>query len=128
MIYNYVKSKVQTSCREFTSISPPTLKYAIIEVGGTQKIVEEGRYYSCNRLQADVGSKLRFGRVMAIKDTETIVYGTPWLPNSFVEAEILEAFKGRKIIVYKMKPKKHTRSKKGHRQSLTRFVVHTIRA
>ena len=45
-----------------------------------------------------------------------------------VEAEVLEELRGPKIIVYKMKPKKHYRKKQGHRQDLTRFQVTNISA
>merc|ERR1712124_70704 len=128
MIIIHAKKFKTDFCQVSSVISTPKSKYAIIGVGGKQKIVEEGRYYICNRLQASVGSVVRFCRIMAIKDQETITYGKPWLPTSSVSAEILETFKGKKTIVYKMKPKKHSRSKKGQRQELTRFVVQTIRA
>merc|ERR1712124_107722 len=103
-----------------------TDKYAIIEVGGVQKIVQEGRYYSCNRLQAQVGAKVRFGRVLAVKDNGKFHVGAPWVDTASIEADILDNFKRNKILVYKMKPKKHTRSKNGHRQLLTRFLVTKI--
>merc|ERR1719235_569985 len=102
-------------------------KYAVIEVGGVQKIVAEGRYYTCNRLQAEVGSRLLFGRVLAAKSNGHFHVGTPWMENVTVEAEILEEYKGDKIIVYKTRPKKHTRSKNGYRQTLTRFLVTSIK-
>merc|ERR1711869_15903 len=101
-------------------------KYAVIEVGGTQQIVQEGRYYICNRLQAETGSKIRFGRVLAIKKDGEILVGAPWLPKGVVEANVLNELKNDKIIVYKMKPKKHTRSKNGHRQWMSRFFVTKI--
>ena len=34
--------------------------------------------------------------------------------------------RGRKIIVYKMKPKKKTRKKRGHRQEITRLMINSI--
>merc|ERR1719217_557212 len=91
----------------------PSDKYAIIEVGGVQKIVEEGRYYTCNRLHAEVGSKLRFGRVLAVKNKGDLCIGTPWVERALVEAQVIEEFADKKIIVYKMKSKKHSRNKNG---------------
>merc|ERR1719428_793847 len=102
-------------------------KYAVIEVGGVQKIVAEGRYYTCNRLQAEVGSRLRFGRVLAVKNEGDLCIGTPWVERALVEAQVIEEFADKKIIVYKMKSKKHCRNKNGHRQLLTRFIVNQIR-
>ena len=42
--------------------------------------------------------------------------------------EILEHFKGKKTIVYKMRPKKKTRKKQGHRQALTRVFIEDIKS
>merc|ERR1711939_289151 len=100
--------------------------YAVIDVGGTQKIVKEGRYYSCNRLQTGRGSIIRFGRVLAIKNDGKFHIGAPWMKDALIEAEILEEIQGDKILVYKMNPKKHTRKLNGHRQKITRFLVTKI--
>jgi hypothetical protein len=56
---------------------PPT--YAIIEVGGKQMFVEPGKWYTVNRLKADVGSKIKFGRVLALKKEEKLTVGAPYL-------------------------------------------------
>jgi len=55
--------------------------YAIIEVGGTQLFVEPGKWYNVNRLSADVGAKIKFGRVLAFKKDEKLHVGTPYLEN-----------------------------------------------
>merc|ERR1712224_531001 len=100
--------------------------YAVVEVGGSQKIVQQGRYYTCNRVRADIGSTVQLSRVLAVKDNGKFHMGSPWMVNASVDAELLEEFKGDKVIVYKMNPKKHTRTKNGHRQRLTRFIVTKI--
>ena len=68
-----------------------------------------------NRLKADVGSRIKFGRVLALKKEGKLSVGAPYLENVNVEAEVVEELRGPKIIVYKMKPKKHYRRKQGHR-------------
>lgn len=98
----------------------------MVEIGGHQLIVEEGRWYTVNRLQAEPGSKIQLGRVLAIKHDGKFHVGQPFLEGAKVEAEILEELKGPKVIVYKMKPKKHYRRKNGHRQPLTKFMVTKI--
>lgn len=63
--------------------------------------------------------------------TASILYPTRFvalMSSSQVEAEVLEELRGPKVIVYKMKPKKHYRKKQGHRQDLTRFKVTSISA
>eukprot|EP00877_Chromochloris_zofingiensis_P006108 jgi/Chrzof1/1750/Cz10g19180.t1 len=78
--------------------------------------------------QADVGSKIKFGRVLALKSEGNFTVGQPYLDNVAVEAEILEELRGPKVLVYKMKPKKHYRRKNGHRQELSKFMVTKIGA
>jgi large subunit ribosomal protein L21 len=38
----------------------------------------------------------------------------------------MEHRRAKKIIVYKMQPKKKTRKKRGHRQDLTRLMINSI--
>lgn len=107
-----------------TQQAPST--YAIIEVGGHQMFVEPGKWYTCNRLKAEVGSKIRFGRVLFMKQDGKVTVGMPYLDKAVVEAEILEELKAPKVIVYKMRPKKHYRRLRGHRQCLTKFMVSKV--
>lgn len=100
--------------------------YAVVEIGGHQLIVEEGRWYTVNRLQAEPGTKIQLGRVLALKQDGKFNVGKPYVEGAVVEAEVLEELKGPKIIVYKMKPKKHYRRKNGHRQPLSKFMVTKI--
>ncbi|KAG2495178.1 hypothetical protein HYH03_006784 [Edaphochlamys debaryana] len=109
------------------SIAPPAT-YAIVEIGGTQMFVEPGKWYNCNRLKAEVGSKIQFGRVLALKHDGKLTVGKPYLSNVAVEAEVIDELRGPKLVVYKMQPKKHYRLKKGHRQDLSRFMVTSISA
>ncbi|GFH32203.1 plastid/chloroplast ribosomal protein L21 [Haematococcus lacustris] len=98
-----------------TTAAPST--YAIVEVGGTQLFLEPGKWYNVNRLKADVGAKIKFGRVLALKHEGKLSVGTPYLETVNVEAEVIQELRGPKIIVYKMRPKKHYRRKQGHRQA-----------
>jgi ribosomal protein L21 len=50
-------------------------------------------------VQAEPGSKVQFGRVLAHKANGSFVAGHPYLENVRVEAEILEELKGPKLIV-----------------------------
>ena len=95
-------------------------KYAIIDVGGVQHLVEEGRWYTCNRLKAAPGDVVSFGRVLALKADGQFHVGQPYVDGVTVEAEIVEEMKGPKVTIYKMQPKKHTRKTVGHRQPLSK--------
>jgi large subunit ribosomal protein L21 len=97
---------------------------AIIEVGGSQQFVSEGRYYECHSLPGlEPGSKVAFERVLATRDTDKPTFGQPYVKGARVEATVLENYKDEKVIVFKYRPKKHYRRKNGHRQHMTRFLV-----
>ncbi|KAF5839775.1 plastid/chloroplast ribosomal protein L21 [Dunaliella salina] len=100
--------------------------YAVVEIGGNQLFVEEGKWYNVNRLNAEVGSQIKLGRVLALKEQGKFTAGRPYLENATVEAKLLEECRGPKILVFKMKPKKHYRRKRGHRQDLTKLQITKI--
>ncbi len=100
--------------------------YAIIEASGTQMRVEPGRFYDVNRLADEVDSQLTIDKVLYLKNEGDITVGQPLVAGATVEVTVLRHLRGRKIIVYKMQPKKKTRKKQGHRQELTRIMVNSI--
>jgi len=108
------------------SYDAPAATYAVVDIGGHQLIVEEGRWYTVNRLDVPDGSVIELGRVLALKHNGEFKVGQPYLDGVKVTAEILGEEKGDKVIVYKMKPKKHYRRTNGHRQPLTKFLVTKI--
>lgn len=101
--------------------------YAIIETGGKQYQVEPGRFIDVELLHREVGDKFSITNVLLVNLDGTIVVGQPHVPNAYVDVTVLKHYKAKKVIVYKMRPKKKTRKKRGHRQQLTRIMVDTIR-
>lgn len=102
------------------------MSYAIIEAGGTQLRVEPGRFYDINRLAGEPEDAYVIDKVLLINNNNDISVGQPFVAGATVEGEILSHRRGRKIIVYKMRPKKKTRKKRGHRQELTRLLIKSI--
>ncbi|PRW61049.1 50S ribosomal L21 [Chlorella sorokiniana] len=100
--------------------------YAVVEIGGHQLVVEEGRWYTVNRLEVAPGSRIQLGRVLALKQGGQFSVGQPYVEGATVEAEVLEELQGPKVVIYKMKAKKHFRRKTGHRQPLTKILVTKI--
>ena len=84
---------------------------AIIEVGGGQQFVSEGRFYSCHSLVGvEAGQRIMFERVLATKSAkDELALGHPYLEGVRVHAQVLEHFRAKKIMVFKMKAKKHYR-------------------
>ena len=102
------------------------MTYAVIEICGKQLKVEPGRFYDLDRINQDVDSELVVDKVLLIHHNEDIHVGQPYVDSASIKGTILDHHRGRKVIVYKMKPKKKTRKKRGHRQELTRFMIDSI--
>lgn len=102
------------------------MAYAIIETGGKQIWVEPGRFYDVERLPDEVDADVTIDKVLFINTNGTVQIGQPYVQGATVEATVLRQLRGRKVLVYKMRPKKKTRKKQGHRQELTRLMINTI--
>ena len=100
--------------------------YAIAETSGQQFWFEVDRYYDIDRLNAKEKDKITLEKVLVLKDKESITIGKPYVKDAKIELEVVSHKRDKKIIVYKMRPKKKTRRKMGHRQELTRVMVKSI--
>ena len=102
------------------------MTYAIVEIGGTQIRVEPGRFYDINLLSADPESDYAIDKVLLVSNDNEVTIGRPYVEGATVEGTVMRHRRGKKVIVYKMKPKKKTRKKRGHRQELTRLMINSI--
>ena len=102
------------------------MKYAIVEISGRQFWIETGKYYDFNRIHTDLGKQITFNRILLVNQEGNLSVGQPYLESVKIKGRILEHFRDKKIIVYKMRPKKKTRKKQGHRQALTRVLIEDI--
>lgn len=102
------------------------MTYAIIATSGQQLRVEPGRFYDVNRIAADPETALTLDQVLLVQTGTEVLIGQPLVSGAVVSAEVLQHLRGPKIVIYKMKPKKKTRKKQGHRQELTRIMVTDI--
>jgi large subunit ribosomal protein L21 len=102
------------------------MKYAIVEISGRQFWIETGKYYDFNLISIELGKQIILNRVLLLNNDGEILIGKPYLETVTIQGKILEHLRGKKTIVYKMKPKKKTRKKQGHRQELTRVLIEDI--
>jgi len=102
------------------------MKYAIVEISGRQFWIETGKYYDFNRIPTELGKKILLNRVLLLNNDGEILIGKPYLETVKIKGRILEHLRGRKTIIYKMRPKKKTRKKQGYRQELTRVLIEDI--
>ncbi|MBD0333935.1 MAG: 50S ribosomal protein L21 [Cyanobacteria bacterium Co-bin13] len=102
------------------------MTYAIVETGGKQIRVEPGRFYDVDRLAIGEDEQITLDRVLFVSNEGEAHVGQPTVEGATITATVMRHLRGRKLIVYKMKPKKKTRKKRGHRQELTRLMVDAI--
>ena len=103
-----------------------TDQYAIVETSGSQFWLEPDRYYDLDRIDAEIDQTITLDKVLLINDGKKLNIGKPYVKDASVEVKIMAHRRGPKILVYKMRPKKKTRRKNGHRQELTRVIVQSI--
>ena len=102
--------------------------YAIIETGGKQYKVQDGVVIFVEKLDVESDTTYVFDKVVAICTDDGIKVGAPYVEGVTVEANVVKNGKAKKVIVYKMKPKKNYRRKQGHRQPYTKVQITAINA
>jgi large subunit ribosomal protein L21 len=102
------------------------MTYAIIETGGKQLRVEPGRFYNIELLPVEPDQSITLEKVLLVQHNGDVSVGQPFVDGATVEGTVMRHFRGRKVLVYKMKPKKKTRKKRGHRQEITRLMINSI--
>lgn len=95
---------------------------AIIETGGKQYLVEEGKELYIEKLAAKDGEKIVFDKVLMV-DSKV---GTPYVSGAKVSAKVEKQGKAKKVIVYKYRAKKNYHKKQGHRQPYTKVTIEKI--
>ena len=101
--------------------------YAVIESCGKQYKVTEGDVVFFEKLPEEEGKKVTFKNVVMVSDNDNIQVGTPYVKDVSVEGKVVSHGKAKKIIVFKMKPKKNERTKQGHRQPYTKVEITSIK-
>ena len=99
---------------------------AIIVTGGKQYTVAEGDILFVEKLGVEAEETVKFEQVLAVLDGENTKFGTPVVEGAAVEAKVVKNGKGKKITVFKYKPKKNEKKKIGHRQPYTKVEITKI--
>lgn len=100
--------------------------YAIVECGGRQYRAEEGSSFAVEKLPFEVGEQIELDNVLLLADDDNIQVGQPSVAGVSVKATVVDQFRGAKIFVWKYRPRKRYRNRRGHRQSYTRLRVDEI--
>ena len=102
--------------------------YAVIETGGKQIRVEEGQQIWVEKLDVEEGAEVVFDKVLLMNGNKLVV-GSPYVEGAKVSAEGEKQGKGKKVVIYKYRPRSgSSHRKQGHRQPYTRLVIKSINA
>jgi large subunit ribosomal protein L21 len=102
------------------------MRFAIVESGGKQYRVVEGRTIEVDRLPVETGKKFDFERVLLMADDDVVLIGTPTVSGIEVKVTVADHIRGPKIDRFKYRPKKRIRVRGGHRQDYTLLMVDFI--
>lgn len=99
---------------------------AVIKTGGKQYVVSPGTKVRIEKIKTEEGQEVLFEDVFLVADGKDIQVGAPVVTGTKVKAKVLSHGKGDKLIVFKYKPKKRQRTKKGHRQPYTEIQILSV--
>jgi large subunit ribosomal protein L21 len=100
--------------------------YAVIRSGGKQYTVRPGDRLDVEKLDGEVGAEVELTEVLMVANGNDVSLGAPSVSGAKVTAEIVEHGKGKKVVVFKYKPKIRYRKRTGHRQQFTRLAIKDI--
>ncbi len=101
--------------------------FAVIKTGGKQYVVKPGDRLKVEKIEGNPGELVEIKEVLLVNSGEDLKIGTPFIDSAVVTAEIIEQGRSPKIIVFKKKPKKGYKRKKGHRQHFTTIEIKEIK-
>ena len=102
--------------------------YAIIEACGRQYKVEEKMVVFFEKLEEEEGKNVTFDKVVLVSDNGKVQVGNPYVKGVKVEGKVVSHGRGKKVLVFKYKPKKNERKIRGHRQDYTKVEITSIKA
>jgi len=102
--------------------------YAVIETGGKQYRVSQDEVIKIEKLNAEVGDRVEFDRVLVVGDGTNVKVGTPYLDSVKITGVVLEQGRSEKVVIFKYMAKKDFRKKRGHRQPFTLVQIDGLEA
>jgi len=100
--------------------------YAVVRTGGKQYRVAVGNAVEVEKLDGEIGSTVTLEDVLLVADGDNVQVGQPTVTGANVVAKITGQYRGTKVMVFRYRPKKRIRVRKGHRQYLTRLEIESI--
>jgi len=103
-----------------------SMSYAIIKTGGKQYRVTEGDILDVEKLDVETGQSTTFTEIIMVADGTSVTFGSPFVSNASVQAEVVDQWKGEKVIAFKFRRRKGYHRTVGHRRKLTKLKITSI--
>ena len=100
--------------------------YAVIKTGGKQYRVVPGEKLKIEQIPADIGSEIVLDEVLMIADDEAVTVGSPLVAGATVKATVMSQGRAKKVIIFKMRRRKHYQKHQGHRQNYTELQIESF--
>lgn len=100
--------------------------YAVVKTGGKQYRVATGDIVEVEKLDGEVGDSINLEDVLLVADGDSVQIGQPTVEGASVTAKITGQHRGKKVQVFRYRPKKRIRVRRGHRQYLTRLEIQSV--
>ena len=97
--------------------------YAIIRTVGKQYRVSEGDVLNVERLEAGIGENISFDDVLAVGAGSSLRIGRPTIAGASVTATVMTQARAKKVIIFKIRRRKNSQRRRGHRQYFTRVRI-----
>lgn len=123
---NTKKASTSSSKKQQADTQVEIGKYAIVETGGHQIKVQNGKRIKVNRIKAEAGAELALDKVLMVREageSGKIQFGTPYVEGASVNVRVVRHLRGEKIKVFKKKRRQGYKKLNGHRQELTELEI-----
>lgn len=100
--------------------------YAVIKTGGKQYRVAENDVIDVEKIEGEAGSAVTFKEVLLVGSDAGTKVGAPTVSGATVMGEIVEHWRGDKVITLKKRRRKNSRRRRGHRQHQTAVKITKI--
>jgi large subunit ribosomal protein L21 len=102
--------------------------FAVMLTGGKQHKVREGDVLKLQKMAQEVGQSVEFDQVLMVSNDKDLKIGAPYLDASKIVGEIVEHGRHKKISIIKLRRRKHSMNRQGHRQDYTAVRIKKIEA
>jgi large subunit ribosomal protein L21 len=97
--------------------------FAIVETGSKQYRVKEGDIIKIEKIDGNIGDRVKLDRVLAFEKEGGILLGEPELKEAYIDAEIVDQYRDKTVLVYKKRRRKDSKKRYGQRQYITEVKI-----